>query len=188
MPSESFRSMKIRTEHHHAIDLLIQHRFTSPAQRLTHAEIAQQCDITERTLRNWRNDADFQAALAEALDEFRRTLSAVRFAEKRARLEELERLYDATPDAYVSKVIKLKSPVADDRGQVLTDGEGQPATVIAVQRTNVLAKARILDQIADEVGDKVARKLHLYKDLENETDPRNLTTAELEMIARQGRL
>jgi hypothetical protein len=72
---------------------------------------------------------------------------------------------DATPDAYVSNVIELKSPVADDRGQVLTDGEGQPVTVISVQRTNVLAKLRILDQIADEVEDKVAQKLHLSKDL-----------------------
>ena len=178
--------MKIRTEHHHAIDLLIQHRFAPPAHRLTHAEIAQQCDITERTLRNWRRAADFEAALAEALDEFRRNLNAIRFAEKRVRLEELERLYDATPDAYVSNVIELKSPVVDGRGQVLTDSEWQPVPVISVQRTNVLAKLRILDQIADEVGDKVARKQHLSKDLENETDPRNLSRAELQLIARQG--
>jgi len=46
--------------------------------------------------------ADFEAALAEALDEFRRNLSVVRFAEKRVRLEELEHLYDATPDAWAS--------------------------------------------------------------------------------------
>ena len=100
------------------------------------------------------------------------------------RLEALERLYDATLDAYISKVMELKSPVRAEGGQVLTDSEGRPLTVLVVQRTNLSVRARILDQIAEEVGDKVERKGHPGKDLSRETDPRTLSRAELQRIAR----
>ena len=176
--------MKLRTEHHYAIEQLVQHRFTSLAHRLTHAEIAAQCGITERTLRNWRADADFQTALREAIETYKRDLGAVRFIHKRARLEELERLYGATPDAYIYNVIELKGPAMDSQGRVIMDSDGKPVTTIAVQRMNVDVKARILDQIAEEVGDKMQRKLLVHKSLEEEDDPKNLTDAELLQIIK----
>ena len=119
--------MKLTSQHHDAISLLIEGRYG----RKSLAEIAEEIGVTDRTLRRWRDEPVFQSAYSAALNIWRKDLSDIRLTERRERLTELERIYDCTPDS-----------------------AGTNAKT-GIEVSNASVKCRILDQIASEVGDKV---------------------------------
>ena len=161
-------SVKLDARHHHAIQLLIDHRFTGKKKQ----ELAVELGIRDRTLRKWIADPTFAAAYEAALARWLADLEGIRFRHRKERVKELQRLYDATPDSYLDKVIHAKgrvydaetetwievdAQIIDTGGEVLVDGDGKPVSVVAVRKMNVDAKSGLLEQIAEEVGDRVTR-------------------------------
>ena len=122
--------MEIRPYHIETIQILIEHSF---AGTLNKTGIAAEIGKTRRTIQNWCNDPDFQAAYAKELERWKADLSSVRFAERKARVIELQRLYDETP---ISAGVNKSS---------------------GLEVLNTTIKAKLLDQIAAEVGDKVEK-------------------------------
>ena len=86
--------MKTEAKHIEAVNLLISHRFSG----LTLADIAAEVAVTDRTLRRWREDPDFQALYDRMLTDYIRDVESQPFAHRVDRIHELFRLYQATPD------------------------------------------------------------------------------------------
>lgn len=97
----------------------------------SHAEIAQEVGVAHSTLSKWKKWPPFMAAYENRLQEWRRDLTEIRFVDKKERILELVRLYTTLPDE------------AGERDGVTIYNHNQ--------------KAKLLDQIADEVGDKKTR-------------------------------
>ena len=159
--------MKIESIHHRAIQSLLDNGFNKKTQ----AEIARELKISRRTLTGWLSNPDFQTAYQKALEKWAKDLSKVQFSNKKRRLIELERLYAATPDSYVDKLLTLRvrawdpktrsyievDVVADEHGQPIKDRGGNLIPAMAVRKMNVMEKARILEQIKDEVEPRLLR-------------------------------
>jgi len=86
--------MRINEKHWAAADLLVASQFDGVTREQQAAEIG----VTDRTLRRWMVDDDFQLVLLNAQNAWRRQVGHIRFTHRRARLEELPRLLDTTPD------------------------------------------------------------------------------------------
>ena len=142
--------MKLEPQHLKAVNLLIDGRFTGRSLN----EIAEELDISVRTLHRWRMDANFQKAYDRAERRWAADLWVVSLAARKSRLLEFERMYRTLPDFHITRVIETKSPIIDSAGKTITDADGRPITTLAVYRSNAPAKIRILNQIAEEVGDK----------------------------------
>jgi len=136
-----------------AIQALIEHRFSGQ----TMAEIANEVGISSRQLQRWRTNPAFMEEYNKRLSEWQADLSKIRLAERRERVQALQKMFDATPDSYVARVIENHAPICDEDGDILKDEDGNPVQRLVVYRNNVVAKARLLDQIAEEVGDKARR-------------------------------
>ena len=93
--------MKLTIRHRSAIQLLVLHQFDG----FTQAQLAEKIGCCRATLQNWFADLDFRAAHREALREWRQQIEHVKFTHRRARLEELTRLYEATPDDAPDKIL-----------------------------------------------------------------------------------
>lgn len=138
----------------------------------THAEIAALAGVRKNQLESWLNDPAFQEEYRGAVERWTKDLTDVRFANKKRRIVELERLYNVTPDSCIDKVIHAKGQMWDETlgkmievdavivdadGEVITDGDGKPVSVIAIRKMNVGDKAALLKQIQDEVEPKMMR-------------------------------
>lgn len=160
--------MKLKPIHHEAIQLLIDTRF----EKKTQGALAKKIGVPLRTFAAWLVNDDFKAAYAAAVKRWQDDLEGIKFRHRRERVTELQRLYSATPDSYVEKIIhatgtvydpetkeyiEVNANITDVGGEVLRDSKGNPVSVVAVRKMNVDAKASLLDQIAQEVGDKVAK-------------------------------
>lgn len=165
--------MVLGEKHQAAIELLVEMQFKS----LKKEELAGMLGVSRNTLYRWLEDDDFKAALRAARRAWREQIDHIELVHRRARLEELSRLYRETPDSYISNVIEpkgtrdpdtglvLRGSVLDpDTGAVLASADGEPVTAIAVRRMNVDSKVKILDQIAQEVGGDMAEELEALKD------------------------
>ena len=89
--------------------------------------------VPRSTFYSWKSDPVFRAKLEEEIARFEAGLRHCRYASKRRRIEELERLYDDLPDKFPDKVFEFKGR------QVL------------VARSNAGLKAKILGDIKEEV-------------------------------------
>jgi hypothetical protein len=171
--------MKLEPRHHEAINRLVGNRYSDKRKK----DIAKEVGIRPDTLSTWLRDPEFRDAYFSALAAYRRHISHIRYSDRRERLEELQRLYEAIPDATVVQVIKTDRSVADSRTfKPILDDDGNPVTTFAVCKTNAPVKMKILDQMVEEVGDKVLRTEDVTKRLQEVTDPMECTTKELEMI------
>lgn len=94
--------MKLKTNHHQAIELLAANVFLER----TEASIAREVGCNPKSLSRWKADPDFAQALEEArsawFDAWRRETRHLKFTHRRARLEELHRIYGKIPDTYLS--------------------------------------------------------------------------------------
>ena len=126
--------MKLTEQHRQAINILVSER--ASGRQL--ASIAEELGISERTLRRWRMMPAFQQAFEKGIDRWRRDLWSIPLSERKSRLMELQRLYTETPDSYIARVVDTDPP-------------------ITIYRSNAALKAKLLDQIAEEIGDKRKR-------------------------------
>jgi len=130
--------MKITEKHLAAVELLVESQF----EGLTRAQQAEKAGVTRRTLHNWLADADFQVCLRSERSRWRRATDHIRFSHRRARLEELQRLLDETPD---------------EREVMGVDKDGREYVV--AYRDHRPARLKALAQMAEEVGGDVMEEL-----------------------------
>lgn len=86
--------MILTDRHLAAVNFLVQQRFKG--QKL--GVLAKALRVTAGTLSRWRGDPDFAELYRQALVNWSMDLDDVQFRHRRARVEELQRLYEATPD------------------------------------------------------------------------------------------
>lgn len=137
--------MKMKAHHRAAVELLVAEQF----QDQTQEQLAAKMNVRARTLYRWMQEPAFLTLLAEAQSEWRASIDHLEYVHRRRRIEELIRLYEATPDDYVDKVIDIHT------------AEGIKS--VPVRKMNVAVKAKILEQIALEVGGDVAEELEALK-------------------------
>lgn len=115
--------MKLDAKHYEAIQRLIEHPFTGQ----TLHQLADELGVDTRTLRRWRSDPDFQAAYRAALAKWNEDMGDLRFVHRRARVEELHRLYDAASDRLDEK-LKILQQIRDEVEPRLMRGFGREKT------------------------------------------------------------
>jgi len=143
--------MVIKPHHIAAVQVLVAEQFEGQTQE----QLAAKMGVRARTLYRWLQDPGFLAVLAAAQAEWRADIDHLPYVHRRRRLEELVRLYEVTPDDYVDKVIDIIAPHPKS-GEMVRES-------VPVRKMNVAVKARILEQIALEVGGDVAQELEALK-------------------------
>ncbi|MDA0748980.1 MAG: phBC6A51 family helix-turn-helix protein [bacterium] len=166
--------MNISEKHYSAIQLLVLHQFDG----LTQAQLAEKIGVTRRTVQNWLQDPGFVAELRAAKSKWRRKIEHIPFIHRRKRLEELQRLYEAIPDSSISAIVESKDGFVDpETGKPSRAEDEKLVTAMAVRRMHVNEKAKILEQMAQEVGGDVLEELEeLKKELRDK----------LKIVAREG--
>lgn len=119
-----------------AILLLTQQIVDPDAERLTYAQIAEQCGVDDRTLFRWRtNDADFQAARKELVDRYADEIVSDAFVALRKQLR-------------TKANVKAAEVVLKSRGMLIDRKEGGPDTVVNVEVTDQ-DNAALADELAE---------------------------------------
>lgn len=163
--------MVLDARHELAIQLLITHRFDGREVR----DIAKEIGVQDRTLRKWRKDEAFERAYDEAFEDWKSSLEDIAYTIRRCRIEELVRLYKATPDtgtehwapdAMISALKReYKNNVAEFEGNGAEDVEpiDIPDEILGPIRRihiNAAVKALLMKQIAMECGDWAEKHEH----------------------------
>ena len=143
--------MKIKPHHKAAVQILVAEQFEGHTQE----QLAAKMGVRARTLYTWLQDPAFRAVLAEAQAEWRADIDHLPYVHRRKRLEKLHEILDALPNDYIDKSVELVLP-----NKITGSMESH---TIPVRKSNALAQAKLLEQIALEVGGDIAAEFEALK-------------------------
>lgn len=128
--------------------------------------VARAIGIAPKTMAIWWSRPGFRHGLKKQLDMAQSDLAvrlAHRLASKAEQVSELGRLFDVTPDSYVSAILTYKQGL-NAEGNPAGQGEAVVSyqeRQVPVQRSNAPAKANMVKQIHDIVNPLLELHVHL---------------------------